>query len=108
MTGVKGDKIIRKTLGTKRKSRSADLTVGLSKINDDQVHFLIIISKKIFKKANKRNALRRRIKAILFVNSKLIYRNANTALVQVQNKKLLYLKHAELQQLILDRFAQIP
>jgi ribonuclease P protein component len=108
MTGVKGDKIIRKTLGTKRKSRAADLTVGLSKINDDKTHFLIIISKKIFKKANKRNALRRRIKAILFVNKDIVYRNANTALVQVHNKRLLSLKHLELQQLILDRFAQIP
>jgi ribonuclease P protein component len=106
MNGVKGDRNIRKVLSSKKKNREIGLTVGFSNLDKDHNTYLIIISKKIYKKANKRNKLRRRIKAIL-INHQELYKNYNSILVQVKDKSLLYITYQELEKNLLDSFYKL-
>lgn len=106
MVGVKGNKNIKKVLTTKKRLKSTDLTIGYSNLQDNQKHYLIIISKKVLKKANRRNKLRRRIKNILILNQNL-FTKYDTALVKVEKSSLLYMTYKDLNNLILDKFAKL-
>ncbi len=107
MQGVTGDKYIKKVLTSKKKLRQTGLTVGCSNLDLLTQNYLIIISKKVFKKANKRNKLRRRIKAILYINRELLFGPFNTLLVQVTAKEILFISYTELETLILDSFYKL-
>ncbi len=107
MKGVKGDKLIRKVLNSKKKLRSTGFTVGCLATDDIEKRALVVISKKIFKKANKRNKLRRRIKAVLIKNQELVFKNYNIICIQVFSKELLLIEYKELEKRILDIFYKI-
>jgi ribonuclease P protein component len=107
MQGVTGDKYIKKVLTSKKKLRTTGLTVGCSNLELTTQNYLIIISKKVFKKANKRNKLRRRIKAILYTNREVLFGAYNSLLVQVQGKELLFINYTDLEKLILDSFYKL-
>jgi ribonuclease P protein component len=107
MQGVKGDKYIKKVLTSKKKLRQTGLTVGFANLDLTTENYLIIISKKIFKKANKRNKLRRRIKAILYTNKEVLFASYNSLLVQVTSKELLFTSYTDLEKLILDSFYKL-
>ena len=107
MQGVTGDKYIKKVLTSKKKLRTTGLTVGLSNLDLETQNYLIIISKKVFKKANKRNKLRRRIKAILYTNKDTLFVGYNSLLVQVTSKDLLFINYTELEKVILDSFYKL-
>jgi ribonuclease P protein component len=115
MLGVKGNRNIKCILGTRHRVRTADFAVGCASIdyknstdNDKRLHCLIVIGKKILKRANTRNTLRRRIRAILITHSTVFYNKHNTILVQVFNKNLLTMHYSQLEQHLLDKFAQLP
>jgi ribonuclease P protein component len=107
MKGVKGDKLIRKVLNSKKKLRSTGFTVGCVSNEDPEKRALVVISKKVFKKANKRNKLRRRIKAILIKHQGLVFKNHNVVCIQVFSKDLLLVEYSILENKILDIFYKI-
>jgi ribonuclease P protein component len=107
MQGVTGDKYIKKVLTSKKKLRQTGLTVGCSNLDLTTQNYLIIISKKVFKKANKRNKLRRRIKAILYTNREVLFASYNSLLVQVTGKELLFTNYTDLEAMILDSFYKL-
>jgi ribonuclease P protein component len=107
MQGVTGDKYIKQVLTSRKKLRSTGFTVGCSNIPLEGEFYLVIISKKVFKKANKRNKLRRRIKAILYTNRESLFKNKNTLSVHVNDKKLLFTSYTDLERLILDSFYKL-
>lgn len=107
MHGVKGDKLIKKVLNSKKKIRTTGLTVGFLNDNSGEEKLLVVVSKKIFKKANKRNKIRRRIKAIFIKHHLMIFKNHNVMAVQVFSKDLLFMTHIELEKKLLDIFYKI-
>jgi ribonuclease P protein component len=107
MKGVKGDKLIRKVLNSKKKLRSTGFTVGCVSNEDPENRALVVISKKIFKKANKRNKLRRRIKAVLIKHQDIVFKTNNIVCIQVFSKELLLIEYSELEKKLLDIFYKI-
>jgi ribonuclease P protein component len=73
MNGLKGDKNIKAALFTRYKTRSTNLTVGAfvnkgkicTEPSDFIENYLIIVPKKLFKKAHTRNKIRRRVRSVL-------------------------------------------
>ncbi|MGL4758939.1 MAG: ribonuclease P protein component [Patescibacteria group bacterium] len=107
MQGVKGDKLIKEVLNSKKKLRSTGITVGFLNDNSGVNKLLVVISKKIFKKANKRNRLRRRIKALFIKHSGTVFKNHNVFCVQIFSKELLFLNNEDLEKRVLDIFYKI-
>jgi ribonuclease P protein component len=80
----------------------------LNRSNQPEFQLLIVVSKKIFKKANKRNRLRRKISAVF---EDLLAKNRlppyTTCVVQVIKKDLLLAKPDEIQTEIIPEISKL-
>jgi len=85
-------------LKTAFKISDKGLTIFLRVNKQRKLKLLVIVSKKIFKKANKRNRLKRKINAY-FTNNLHIVENLHfSCIIKVNEKKVLYQKQQNLDQ----------
>jgi ribonuclease P protein component len=88
------DKDIKQTYLTRYKSRNSLFQTYLRVSDEQQFKLLVVVSKKVHKKANLRNRVRRRISAIFekLNNSNRLPKNVS-AIIQIKSPLLLLLSH---------------
>ena len=93
------DQDIKKTYFTKFQAKSKFSQIYYRKTNNLNFQLLVVVSKKIYKKANKRNRIRRKIESIfesLKFENRLPPRSA--CIIQVKNKDILFHNQEEIKQ----------
>jgi len=97
------DNEIKSALSTKHKKFTTEFSYKISSSNDEGFRLLVIVPKKVYKKANKRNLVKRRIISIfedLKFNNQLPS-NVNL-IIQVISKDIINLDYIELKDNILS------
>lgn len=102
------DRDIQQAFRTKHRAQTDSTRIWLSRNDKSEFQLLIIVSKKVFKKANKRNRLRRKISAIF---EDLLAKNRlppyTTCIVQVIKKDLIFKKPEEIQSEIVPTISKL-
>ncbi len=102
------DKQIQQAFRTKHRAQTQNARILLSQNQETKFQLLIVISKKVFKKANKRNRLRRKISAIF---EDLLAKNRLppyiTCIVQVLKKDLLTKNHNEIYEELIPQISKL-
>jgi ribonuclease P protein component len=94
---------IKKAFRTKYRLVNQNFGVFIRKNDSENFQLLVVVSKKIFKKANRRNLLRRRIISIFqHLKSTEQLPKSISVIVQVRSKDLISLDYNELKSHILD------
>ncbi len=102
------DQEIKKTYFTKFQAKSKFSQIYFRKTTNLNFQLLVVVSKKIYKKANKRNRIRRKIESIfedLKFQNRLPPRSA--CIVQVKNKEILFQSQEEIKEDVIPEISKL-
>jgi ribonuclease P protein component len=99
---------IKKTYFSRFKSSTLYSQIYLRKTNIQNFQLLVVVSKKVFKKANKRNRVRRKIEAVFEdLKHKNRLPSGTSCIVQVKNKEVLLQDKNQIEQDILPKISDL-
>ncbi len=102
------DKDIKKTYLARFKSRNEMFFTYLRPNIVDRFELLIVVSKKVFKKANLRNRIKRKISAVFIdLHTKKRLPSNISTIIQIKSPKLILLSTEELKKVLIEEVSKL-